>query len=112
MCLGTLYPASPSRQWFAPFPPLAPRPKDYEQFDGLTRLLVGNTNACTFEHTVHKCDFCLDLIGKYVESGYEDHVLLAINDAEVAILVDGRDIARAKIAVLGHHLRCRLRRRQ
>ena len=41
----------------------------------------------------------LDLVGIDVEAGRQDHVLLAIDDADKALLVDGRHVAGTQVAV-------------
>src|SRR5690606_31973464 len=38
-------------------------------------------------------DAVLDLVREDVEAGHVDHVLLAVDDAEIAALVHGRDVA-------------------
>ena len=44
-------------------------------------------------------DDVLDLIGIHVEPGDDDHVLLAIDDAHIAIVLEDRDITGAQEAI-------------
>src|SRR5207247_586811 len=41
----------------------------------------------------------LDLARVHVEAGHDDHLLLAVDDRHVTVLVDGRDVARVEPAV-------------
>ena len=48
----------------------------------------------------------LDLVRENIETGHQDHVLLAVNDAYIAMIVHDADIAAAKSAISGHRPRC------
>ncbi len=71
----------------------------YDDFDRLAGNRVGNADSAHFQHAGVQRDDILDFIGIDVEAGDEDHVLLAVDNAHIAPVVDGRYIARAQKAV-------------
>ncbi len=77
---------------------------DHHQLDRLARVFVGHTDRRAFQHARHQADHLFHLVGVDVEAAHQDHVFLAIDDLEVTALVDGADVAGAKVAVGRHDL--------
>jgi hypothetical protein len=76
----------------------------HHHLHGLAGLVVGHADGGAFQHAGHLRDDVLDLVRVHVEAAHQDHVLLAVDDLEVAALVDHADVAGAEEAVGGHHL--------
>src|SRR3546814_239168 len=72
---------------------------DDDQLDRLAGLLVRYADGSHLEHAGHHRDDVLDLVGVHVESRYQDHVLLAVDDVEEAFLVHLRHVAGVQPAV-------------
>src|SRR3546814_17144478 len=82
-----------------------------ERDEGLGPLAgigIGNTDDERLLDCLMLVEDRLDLAREDLEAADGDHVLQAINDADIAVLVDEADIARAK-ASADEHLRIRLR---
>src|ERR1700736_6514697 len=77
---------------------------DDEGLDGLARPRIVDPDHGAFEHAWMAGDPFLDLVGIDVEARHQDHVLLAIDNLGVAVLVHHADIAGAEVAVGRPHL--------
>src|SRR6516165_966676 len=80
-----------------------------EQGDGFAGLLVRPADAGTFGNARAGGGDGLDFIWLDVEAGDDDHVLLAVDDLQVAARIEHADIAGAEIAVLRESLRIGVR---
>src|SRR6185369_2837535 len=78
---------------------------DDVQAHRLARLLVRHADRRALEHARMRRDDRLDLVRVHVEARHQDHVLLAVYDADEAALVHDADVAAHEIAVGRHHLR-------
>ena len=75
------------------------RGADDEEPDRLARPFVRLPDAGAFSHTRAGGSDRLDLVRIDVEAGDDDHVLLAIDDLEIALGVEDADVAGAEVAV-------------
>jgi hypothetical protein len=73
---------------------------------GLARLFVWHADCGDFEHTRALGNDVFDFVRIDVEAGYENHVLLAIDDVEVASFIHLRDVAGMQPAIGAENLRC------
>ena len=69
------------------------------QLDRFARLLVGHADRGALQHAGQAGHHVLDLVGIDVEAADQDHVLLAVDDLEVAALVHHADVAGLEVAV-------------
>jgi hypothetical protein len=69
---------------------------DDEQLDGLAGLVVGHADAGAFGHAGAGGGHGLDLVRVDVEARDDDHVLLAVDDLQEALVVEHADVARRK----------------
>src|SRR5690606_1148698 len=65
---------------------------DDEHLDRFAGLLVRHTDGSTLQHTRNGGHDIFQLVGVHVEAGDHDHVLLAVDNAHVAIFLDDRYI--------------------
>ena len=70
----------------------------------LAGLLVGHADRPHLQHARMERHHVLDLVRIDVEAGDDDHVLLAIDDAKISLLVHGRHVAGAKPPVVREDL--------
>ena len=61
------------------FAPLVARTEDDHRLDRFTTLLVFDANDSNLEHAGTRRHHGLDLVGKYIKAGNEDHIFFAIN---------------------------------
>src|SRR5688572_994861 len=77
----------------------------HEHLRHLARVLVGHADRGALEHAGVHGQHLLDLVRVHVEARDQDHVLLAVDDADEALLVHDADVAGVQEAVLAEHLR-------
>ena len=78
---------------------------DNEQFYRLARLRVGHTDRRALQHARMHDDDRFDLVRIHVETGDENHVFLAIDDAHETAVVHHADVAGGQPAICIEHLR-------
>src|SRR5688572_27104177 len=76
----------------------------HEKLRHLARVLVGHADRGALEHARMHRDDLLDLVRIHVEARHEDHVLLAVHDADESLLVHDADVAGMEEPVLTDHL--------
>ena len=72
--------------------------------DRLAGLGVRHAERADLMHARVGHHHVLDLVRIDVEAGDENHVLLPVDDEEIAALVDPGDVAGLQVAVRGHHM--------
>ncbi len=77
----------------------------HEQLHRLASLGIGHAHGRAFQHAGMQVDHLLDLVGVHVEARHQDHVLLAVHDANLTALVHDADVAGTEEAVGRHDLR-------
>ena len=77
----------------------------HEKIHRFSHALVRQADHGAFQHAGMTRDHGFHLVGKHLESGNEDHVLLAVHDGDLSLGVHHADVAGAKEAVGAHHLR-------
>lgn len=70
-----------------------------EGFGGLAAVLVGNTEHDHLVHAWYGIDRLLDHLRIDVEAARDDHVLLAVDQEEIAVGIDIADVAGEEAAV-------------
>jgi hypothetical protein len=75
-----------------------------KSFTASPALASGTPTAAHSSTPGMLADHVFHLVGVHVEARHQDHVLLAVDDAEVAALVHDADVAGAEEAVGRHHL--------
>ncbi|MCY1413979.1 hypothetical protein D9M71_294170 [compost metagenome] len=78
--------------------------RHHEELHRLAGLVVGHADGRAAGHLGMRHDHVLDLVRVDVEAGHDDQVLLAVDDAYIAIRVDHRDIAGLQPALGIQHL--------
>ena len=76
--------------------------QDDERLHPLAGLIVGHADHRTLQDLRVTEQHLLDLGRVHVEPGHQDHVLHAVDDVEVAVLVHHRDVAGVQPAVADH----------
>src|SRR5438270_7213774 len=56
-------------------------------------MLIGDADHGAFEDPGKHVDHLLDLVREHLEARHDDHVLLAVDDADEAFLVHDADVA-------------------
>src|SRR5665647_1094081 len=74
----------------------------------LTPFLVGHSINSDFTYCWMLHYYLLDVLGKHVDSAGNDHVLLAIDEVEEAVLVGEPDVSRVQPSV-NDRFRCQIR---
>ena len=67
--------------------------RDDEGGNLLTALLVRYSNDTHFGNTIHRSNGLFDLVWINVETAHQNHVLLAVDDGEVSVLVHLSDVS-------------------
>ncbi|CAM2152554.1 hypothetical protein PT2222_280121 [Paraburkholderia tropica] len=69
------------------------------------RMLIGHAHGRHFEHARQLRDHVLDFVRINVEARHQNHVLLAVDELDIATRIHHADVARLEVAVGGHDLR-------
>lgn len=77
---------------------------DDDDLDRFAGVRIGQTNCADFQDAGMQAYDVFDLVGKYLEAGYDDKILDAIDDANETVLVDGRHVAGAQESIGSHDL--------
>ena len=72
------------------------------EFDGFACFVVRHAHHGRFQHAGHGGHHIFHFIGIDIEAADQNHVFLAVHDADVAFFVHHADVARFEIAVGGH----------
>ena len=70
---------------------------------GLAGLGVGHANGRAFGDRALQHRLVFDFVREHLQAGYRDHVLLAVDNFDPALVVHHAEIAGAEEAVRGHH---------
>jgi hypothetical protein len=75
---------------------------DDHHLDRLAGTRVGHADGAAFENARMRRQHAFDLVRIDVETGHQDHVLLAVGDGDDAVLIHVPDVAGGQPAVAQH----------
>ncbi|RMV68156.1 hypothetical protein ALP06_05360 [Pseudomonas coronafaciens pv. atropurpurea] len=76
---------------------------DDKDLDAFTRLLVRHANGRALQHAGKCGEYVFQFVGVHVEAGDQDHVLLAVDNPDIAIRLNDRDVAGLEPAIAADH---------